>query len=82
MLFCILDKCVHFVQYAKYHNLGHSGPISLIFVARMIISYVLIRVMMTRNVLGWILGVKTLKNHQKLVGENLYTLFSMKNAII
>ena len=54
----------------------------MIFVAKMVILYVQIGFMMTRNVLGWIIGVKTLNNHQKLQCEKLSTLCDMKNAII
>ena len=42
----------------------------MIFVAIMVNSYVLIDIMVTRNVYEWILGVKTWVNHEKLLGEN------------
>ena len=42
----------------------------MIFVAIMVNSYVLIDIMMTRNVHEWILGVKTWVNHEKTLGEN------------
>ena len=54
----------------------------MIFVAKMVILYVLIGFMMTRNVLGQIMGVKTLNNHKKLQCKKLSTLCNMKNAII
>ena len=54
----------------------------MIFVAKMVILYVLIGFMMTRNVLGRIIGVKTLNKNQKLLCEKLSTLCDMKNAII
>ena len=48
------------------------------FFAKIVISYMQIDFMMTRNVLGWTLGVKTLNNHQKLLGEKLFTLCNVK----
>ena len=54
----------------------------MIFVAKMVILYVLIGFMMTRNVLGRMMRVKTWNNHQKLLCEKLSTLCDMKNAII
>ena len=54
----------------------------MIFEDNVMVSNVLIGIMMTRNLLNWILGEKTLKNYHKLVGYNLYTLLGMKNTII
>ena len=51
------------------------------FQSKMVISYMLIGFMMTKNVLGWILEVKPLFKHQKLQGENLFTLCDTKNVI-
>ena len=62
----------------KCYISGLKAPIWVIFLAKIVISYMQIGFMMTRNVLGWTLGVKTLNNHQKLLGEKLFTLCNMK----
>ena len=69
---------MHSVWYVKCHISGLIAPIWVIFLAEIVISYMQIGFMMTRNVLGWTLGVKTLNNHQKLLGEKLSTLCNMK----
>ena len=69
---------MHSVRYVKCHISGLIAPIWVIFLAEIVISYMQIGFMMTRNVLGWTLGVKTLNNHQKLLGEKLSTLCNMK----
>ena len=44
----------------KTHILSPNWPIRMIFWAKIVLFIVLIRPMMTRNVLGWVLEVKTL----------------------
>ena len=43
----------------------------MIFVAKIINSYMLIRFMMTRMLLGKISMVKMMKNHEKFLGESI-----------
>ena len=54
----------------------------MIFVAIMVNSYVLIDIMMTRNVHEWILGVKTWVNHEKLLGENFALIPNGENTVV
>ena len=60
----------------RWSNNGFNG-----FVSKMVISYMLIGFMMTRNVLGWILGVKPLFHHRKQEGKILFTLCNTKNVM-
>ena len=59
-----------------------SWPILTIFVANIVKSCMLMDAMTTRKVHGWLLGVKTLKNHGKPLGENYSAMFNVKNSHI
>ena len=52
-----------------------------IFWLRLVTFSVLIRPMMTRNVLGWVLEVKTLIYQDILIGENKSALSDMEKVI-
>ena len=53
----------------------------MIFWAKIVLFIVLIRPMMTRNVLGWVLEVKTLIYQEILIGENKSALSDMEKPI-
>ena len=61
---------------------GPSWPIFMIFVAIMVNSYVLIDIMMTRNVHEWILGVKPWIIHENPLGENFAVILYGENSHI
>ena len=71
-LHSVLEKC---------HILGPSWPILVIFLAIIVNSYVLIDIMMTRNVHEWILQVKTWVNHEKNQARILWLYHMGKIAI-
>ena len=53
----------------------------MISLAQTVTLSVLIRPMMTRNVLGWVLEVKTLIYQEILIGENKSALSDMEKPI-
>ena len=57
------------------------SPIWIIFWAKIVTFSVLIRPMMTRNVLGWLLEVKTLIYQEILIGANKSVLSDMEKLI-
>ena len=54
----------------------------MIFVDIMVNSYVLIDIMITRNVHEWILGVETWVNHEKILGGNFALIPFEENSHI
>ena len=65
----------------KTHIFSSSWPILTIFLAKIVTFSVLIRPMMTRNVLGWVLEVKTLIYQEILMGANKSALSDMEKPI-
>ena len=62
------------------HISAPNWPILMIFLANMVNSCMLMDIMTTRKVHEWILGVKTLKNQWKPLGENYSTMPHVKNS--
>ena len=79
-----LSYQLKFSSYTKWENSlisGLSWPIFIIFVSNMVNSYLLIDIIMTRNVHEWKLGVKICNNHEKPMVESFAVIQNGKIAL-